>query len=1239
MAAALETVVKQLADSSIIAPGHLENFVPPKAHPTSVEELIAELVKNNHLTKFQAAQVAAGKTKSLILGEYTILDKIGAGGMGQVFKALHRRMERTVAIKVLPPTMTKDAAAVARFQREVVAAAKLSHPNIVHANDAGQSNGVHFLVMEYVEGKDLSALVKKNGPFSVAKAVNYVLQAARGLEFAHKKGVIHRDIKPANLLLDSEGTVKILDMGLARIESDGNAAHNAELTGTGAVMGTVDYMAPEQAVDTHRADARADIYSLGCSLHYLIAGRPTYEGNSLMGRMLAHREQPIPDLRTVQPEVSEQLQAIFTKMVAKKLEDRYQTMTEVIADLERISSNSATVSDPYAATSALSSGALAALKGIDVSRTTAKTAATKQVAAAKPAGGKQPPWKNIKLLIGAGFLGVLILAGIIVSLRTKDGTLIVEVDQPDATVQVLDSEGKVEVSQKGGVGKVTISVDPGKHRLRVEKDGFTVFGQEFEIESGDQKAIKATLAAVHALPALTADANRKVADWVLAKKGSLGIRIKGENKSKSVNQPTDVPRELFSVVSINLTRQAGLKTEAISDSELECLAASKEIENIQLYRQTNITDLGLNHLQSLKSLRTLNLNYCGVTDDGLRYLQALQNLKDLELTGTRTSDDGLVHLHRLDQLSKLKLRSTKITSAGIAALQKKLPNCKIEWDDTAKATTSTPPVGPTPPLAKAPFDAAQAKAHQAAWAKHLGTEVETTNSVGAKMILIPPGEFMMGSTDEQVEAALKVADELKADQPTKDRIQKSERPQHKVVITKPFLIGATEVTVGQFKKFSATGYQTTAEKAEVVAKTTTLDANQSPPKPILTYLNPGHAVTDDSPAAVITWNDAVAYCKWLSDQEKRIYRLPTEAEWEYACRAGTTTQYFFGDDYNESHNYGWHNNNAKGQSQPVGKLLPNSFGLFDMLGNLHEWCGDWYDEKWYENTSSNAPVGPVVGSSRVLRGGNWFHGVFRSRSASRGAYSPGHRLDFFCGFRCVSELNLSPPTASVTPQPTSSSRLFIHDPAFPQWMKDVQAMSAEQQIEAVSKKLMDFNPGFDGKLRDFDHKEPPLIQDGIVISLGIITKEVVDLSPVRALSGLKSLQCGSGSNQFGKLNNLSPLRGLQLSIFACNMTQVADLSPLSEMKLTHLYCDGTQVSDLSPLTGMPLKTASANRTHISDLSPMSHCSSLGKLMLTGCDKVSPAGVAALQKALPNCKIEWNDPAKATTPQPSASGTK
>lgn len=332
----LEQFVKHLEESGVLAGDTLKDFLPPHSEPRDAEELARELVRQKKLTKFQAEEVWRGKGRSLVLGNYVLLEKIGQGGMGAVYKAEHRRMHRIVAVKLLPTSMMRDAATIARFQREVEAAARINHPNIVTAFDAGHDGGVHFLVMEYVEGHDLSAMVKKNGPFPVDQAVNFILQAARGLQAAHADGIVHRDIKPANLLVNKEGTVKILDMGLARLSAEADAGRQADLTSTGNVMGTVDYMSPEQALDTKTADARADIYSLGCTLFYLLTGRAVYRGDTLMKKLLAHREQPIPSLRAVRPEASEQVEAVFGKMVAKTIADRYQTMAEVIADLERI---------------------------------------------------------------------------------------------------------------------------------------------------------------------------------------------------------------------------------------------------------------------------------------------------------------------------------------------------------------------------------------------------------------------------------------------------------------------------------------------------------------------------------------------------------------------------------------------------------------------------------------------------------------------------------------------------------------------------------------------------------------------------------------------------------------------------------------------------------------------------------------------------------------------------------------
>lgn len=342
-----EQFVAQATESSLLSAEDITvvvNSVPKDRRPKDGEQLARELVRQNKLTVYQAQQLYAGKGKELVRGNYVILDKLGKGGMGVVYKAEHKRMRRQVALKVLSPQATKSPEAVKRFHREVEAAAKLNHPNIVAAYDADESGGTHFLVMEYVEGDDLSNTVKKNGPLSIDKAVNYITQAARGLEFAHQRGVIHRDIKPANMLLDAEENVKILDMGLARFESD--AANEAELTSTGQVMGTVDYMAPEQALSTKQADHRSDIYSLGISLWFLLTGRAAYGGDSLMARMLAHREQPIPSLLTTRNDAPKQLDAVFAKMIAKNAKDRYQSMGEVVAALEACRPGSADRTEP-----------------------------------------------------------------------------------------------------------------------------------------------------------------------------------------------------------------------------------------------------------------------------------------------------------------------------------------------------------------------------------------------------------------------------------------------------------------------------------------------------------------------------------------------------------------------------------------------------------------------------------------------------------------------------------------------------------------------------------------------------------------------------------------------------------------------------------------------------------------------------------------------------------------------------
>jgi serine/threonine protein kinase len=341
-AASVDHFVKSMVDSGVMeaqAARQAVNRIPAGLRGDA-RTLAQELVKQQKLTAYQAGKILRDKAGKLALGPYVILEELGEGGMGVVFKARHRGTNRAVALKVLSAEVTGQDVALKRFRREARAAAKLSHPNIVAALDTGDEQGTHFFAMEYVQGCDLARWVRQHGPLPVGRAVDCVLQAARGLAAAHAAGIVHRDIKPSNLLLteaagnQAAGTIKVLDLGLARIGKAGERAGNettlGDLTQTGSIMGTSDYMAPEQALNAKTADERADIYSLGCTLYFLVTGKPMYQGETMMEKVFAHREMPIPPL----PGAGRALQAVFQRMLAKDPGQRYPSMAETIAALQ-----------------------------------------------------------------------------------------------------------------------------------------------------------------------------------------------------------------------------------------------------------------------------------------------------------------------------------------------------------------------------------------------------------------------------------------------------------------------------------------------------------------------------------------------------------------------------------------------------------------------------------------------------------------------------------------------------------------------------------------------------------------------------------------------------------------------------------------------------------------------------------------------------------------------------------------
>ncbi len=300
----------------------------------------AHLVERQVLTPWQCKKLLDGRHRGFYLGKYKLLDHLGSGGMSSVYLAEHTLMQRLVAIKVLPQNKVTDAAYLARFLLEGQAAAALDHPNIVRAYDLDSVGQVHYLVMEYVDGRDLNAIVCHEGPLDYHAAADYIAQACVGLAHAHQCGLVHRDIKPANLLVDRKRTVKILDMGLAKFTPP---AGRVPVTAADEhVLGTADYLAPEQAVNSTNVDGRADIYSLGCTLYFLLTGHPPFAEGTSLERMTAHQQQVPPSIMLDRPDAPAGLVAICRRMMEKSPENRYQSATEVESALrEWITSDAA----------------------------------------------------------------------------------------------------------------------------------------------------------------------------------------------------------------------------------------------------------------------------------------------------------------------------------------------------------------------------------------------------------------------------------------------------------------------------------------------------------------------------------------------------------------------------------------------------------------------------------------------------------------------------------------------------------------------------------------------------------------------------------------------------------------------------------------------------------------------------------------------------------------------------------
>ena len=1294
---------KSLIASGLMAPEEIETFVdllPSDGKPKDGAELARLLVRHKKLTKFQAQAIFQGKTKGLIMGDYVVLDRIGAGGMGQVYKARHKVMDRVVALKTLPPAATRLETAVKRFHREVKVAARLSHPNIVTAFDAGEAHGTHYLVMELVEGNDLASRVRQGGRLPVPTALDYTLQAAKGLEYAHKQKVIHRDIKPSNLLLDKEGTVKVLDMGLARLNDTvgrDDPAGQHTLTGTGQAMGTIDFMPPEQAENVKTADERSDIYSLGCTLYYLLTGRAVYDGDTTIMRLLAHRDADIPSLRAERPDVPEHLDAVFQKMVAKKPEDRYASITAVIAELETCASPKP---EYMAETSDLGNAPLALANAETQTRPKSEeTPADESLMLGLPVVspvetirrrllGKNKKQQIILASAAACLCFVLLAAGIAIVSRSRDGEEVAQNEEKASIelTQQLSTPHLEPKSEQGGNGEASsisevcaadlppttdskpaenwalkfdgetsgvsipklrydgtypitmeavvnpqhvdssciitttgclleisssakqwemrmsmlepeshyfvwgqtkpaedvpvhlagvfdgktmrLYVDgkeqsPGKVHVgvvgvsslrRLEPDeavrgslksygtGFTI-GRLFDgakeanhfhgiidevrisntarytedfTPQGRFEPDKYTMALYHfdegsgdvlhdasgngydgtivgakwvkgdersrTHEKIASAANMKAPDtpsngWTFTEPVNLGSLVNSSDKEGRPALSPDALTLFFSSLRHGGLGQSDLwmsTRQSMSEPFREPVNLGPVVNSEAADGHPALTSDGLTlffsslrpggngkndlWMATRRSLEdpfeepvnlgpTVNTRYhecsSAISADGLTLLfrsdrpngsNDPSNLDIWSCTRKSTTEpfnspvnlgptintpyrecfpvlspDSLTLIFSSDRpgtLGKddLWMSTRTSTSEPFGEPVHLGPPINTSSDDNGPVfspdgntllfmsdrpegygwtdlwmthinrpgkTTTTPPES-SPPLAIAPFTPEQAKQHQKAWADHLGIPVEFENSIGMKMVLIPPGEFMMGAPDSDPDA------------------ENDEKPQHPAKIAKPYYAAAHEVTVGQFRAFVAeTEYKADAGRAAE-------DNN---------WENPGFQQSDEHPVTFVSWNDAAAFCEWLGNKEDQEYGLPSEAQWEYACRSGSATRWCFGDDVKELEQYAWYDEIEGHEPKSVGRNLPNGFQMFDMCGNVWEWCSDSYAIDYSNVSPTDSPSGSSGTLKRVLRGGGFCTQFQSVRSASRSGFEPSFR-DITVGFRPVLLIDL-----------------------------------------------------------------------------------------------------------------------------------------------------------------------------------------------------------------------------------------
>jgi serine/threonine-protein kinase len=861
------------------------------------------------------------------LGSFRVESKIGEGGMGAVYRAVHTRLEREAAFKVLPAHLMRSSGdLVERFFIEARAAAKLDHPNVVKVYDADEVEGIHYIAMEYVRGPDVKELLRDRGPLNSMEALEIALQAALGLSAASRERIIHRDIKPANLMLTQDGVVKVADFGLAR-----NVDAASHPTQSGQVVGTPAYMSPEQA-DGKKADFRSDIYALGVTLFEMVTGSVPFWAETSLAILRAHVEAPIPDPRSFNTGVSPGLTALVKRMMAKKREERfdsYDGLVEEISALKKalttgpaagpVDSDSPTLTlsrllaPPATRSPESPGGAEEEAEEPSADRTPATRHPLEGLSITKvthhaPPGVHPAVWVVGTVVVMAAVMAV-VLASVLGGREPDEGgegPAIGGVDRAGTS-----GPGGSAADRNGAATEKTPQIAPGDRDRRKKKfDSFVEVARSLS-DTLPEEALKNWN---HALQYADDDGDREAARKAIAALADEIRERKGLEKSDEARRRLD---EALMGVREAVKGKRFREAEAFLDRAKALAPHDAELEQTiaELRYQASVAE-GM-HRETIK-------DWIGARTAYRRALNRFPGRGNLR--------------NRLRSVEK-RIADQSQRFGGAFMVPDASSDQYGNPVTTRKGGTYTDAAGGLPYeiwLLRPPIE----------------------------FVLVPAGRFRMGTSHEE----------------EPEHWKKEEKPDHDVTLAKPFFISKYEVTQVQWRAFMGR--------------------------------NPSENKGSHRPVDSVTWDECAEYCMRLTRSVREglpgtVIGLPSEARWEFACRGGTATRFFTGEDEGDLKAHAWFILNAGGETHPVGGKKPNPLGLYDMIGNACEWCADPHRaHRGYEGAPADGSIwaaeekNPVT---RMVRGGHGGSPAMHCRSAYR---SSGRRDDgnSWRGFRLVLDL-------------------------------------------------------------------------------------------------------------------------------------------------------------------------------------------------------------------------------------------